>query len=62
MSATTGRAGSASLTPIAAGKPQPIPHEVAQLTHSQVGRPGGAEFSFKGFYDIIVREQPEVLQ
>lgn len=46
----------------AAGKPQPIPHEVALLTHSQVGRPGGAEFSFKGFYDIIVREQPEVLQ
>ncbi|MDD0839826.1 class II aldolase/adducin family protein [Curvibacter sp. HBC61] len=46
----------------AAGTPQPIPHAVAELTHSQVGRVGGAEFAFKSFYDIIVREQPEVLQ
>lgn len=45
----------------AAGKPIPISHEIATLTHSQTGNPGGAEFSFKGFYDIIVRQQPDVL-
>ena len=46
----------------AAGTPSPIPHDVAALTHSQIGRPGGAEHAFQSLYDIVVRQQPEVLQ
>ena len=37
-------------------------HEVAALTHSQIGRPGGAEHAFQSLYDIVVRQQPEVLR
>lgn len=46
----------------AAGTPKPIPHEVAQLTHSQIGGPGGAQYTFNSLADILVRQQPEVLQ
>ena len=46
----------------AAGKPVPIAPEVAALTYSQIGKPGGAEFAFKSLYDVLVRQQPEVLQ
>lgn len=46
----------------AAGTPQPIPHEVAARTHEQVGGPGGAFHTFRGYAEILVREQPEVLQ
>lgn len=46
----------------AAGKPQPIPHDVAALTHSQVGGLGGALHTFRGYAEILVCEQPEVLQ
>ena len=46
----------------AAGTPQPIRPEIAKLTHSQIGGPGGANFAFKALFDILVRQQPEVLQ
>ena len=46
----------------AAGTPQPIPHEIAALTHSQIGGPGGAYHTFRDLAAVIVREQPEVLQ
>lgn len=46
----------------AAGTPQPIPHDIAALTHQQVGGPGGAFHTFRGHAEILVREQPEVLQ
>lgn len=46
----------------AAGTPSPIPPAIAKLTHSQIGGPGGAHFAFKSLFDILVREQPEVLQ
>jgi ribulose-5-phosphate 4-epimerase/fuculose-1-phosphate aldolase len=46
----------------AAGKPTPISPEVAALTHSQIGGPGGANYAFKSLYDVLVRQQPEVLQ
>ncbi|WP_304352284.1 class II aldolase/adducin family protein [Comamonas testosteroni] len=46
----------------AAGTPQPIPHEIAALTHSQIGGPGGAHHTFRDLAAVIVREQPEVLQ
>jgi len=46
----------------AAGQPVPIPHEVAVRTHAQVGGPGGAYHTFKALAEILVRDQPEVLQ
>ncbi|WP_101049144.1 class II aldolase/adducin family protein [Macromonas nakdongensis] len=52
----------AQLLAEAAGTPQPIPHPVAERTHAQIGGPGGAEFAFQALYDIVVRQQPEVLQ
>ncbi|GAB3362149.1 MULTISPECIES: class II aldolase/adducin family protein [Giesbergeria] len=55
-------ASQAQLLAEAAGQPQPIPHAIAQLTHAQIGGPGGAEFAFKALFERLVREQPEVLQ
>lgn len=46
----------------AAGQPIPIPHEVAARTHGQIGGPGGAEYTFRSLAEILVRDQPEVLQ
>jgi len=46
----------------AAGTPVPIAPEVAALTHSQIGNPGGANRAFQSLYDALVRQQPEVLQ
>ena len=51
----------AQLLAEAAGKPQPIPHDVAALTHAQVGRPGGALYSFESLYEGLVAEEPELL-
>lgn len=45
----------------AAGTPQRIPHDVASLTHDQVGRPGGALFSFESLYEGLVEAEPELL-
>jgi ribulose-5-phosphate 4-epimerase/fuculose-1-phosphate aldolase len=45
----------------AAGKPIPIPHDVAKLTHSQVGTPLGGYFSFQPLWDWIVKEEPDLL-
>ncbi|PLZ03603.1 class II aldolase/adducin family protein [Burkholderia sp. WAC0059] len=45
----------------AAGKPQPIPHDVAALTHSRVGRPGGARYAFDSLYAGLVEAEPELL-
>ncbi|MGI4984552.1 MAG: class II aldolase/adducin family protein [Janthinobacterium lividum] len=45
----------------AAGNPQAIPHDVATLTHEQVGRPGGALFSFESLYEGLVESQPDLL-
>jgi ribulose-5-phosphate 4-epimerase/fuculose-1-phosphate aldolase len=46
----------------AVGTPKPIPHEVARLTHSQIGGPRGAQATFDDLARILVREEPEVLQ
>ncbi|MEX3985385.1 class II aldolase/adducin family protein [Paraburkholderia sp. EG287A] len=45
----------------AAGQPQPIPHDVAALTHTQVGRPGGAAYAFESLYAGLVEREPELL-
>jgi len=52
----------AQLLAEAAGQPQSIRPEIAKLTHSQIGGAGGANFAFKSLFDILVRQQPEVLQ
>lgn len=46
----------------AAGTPQPIPHEMAALTHGQVGRANGAARAFDALYQGLVEAEPEVLQ
>jgi ribulose-5-phosphate 4-epimerase/fuculose-1-phosphate aldolase len=45
----------------AAGTPHLISHEVAALTHEQIGRPGGALFSFEALYEGLVEAEPDLL-
>ena len=45
----------------AAGKPIVIDAETARLTHSQVGSHFIGWFSFQSLYDMIVSQEPEVL-
>jgi ribulose-5-phosphate 4-epimerase/fuculose-1-phosphate aldolase len=45
----------------AAGTPQAIPEDVATLTHSQVGRPGGAIYAFNSLYEGLIEHEPDVL-
>jgi len=45
----------------AASQPQAIPHDVAALTHTQVGRPGGAAHAFESLYARVVEREPELL-
>jgi ribulose-5-phosphate 4-epimerase/fuculose-1-phosphate aldolase len=44
----------------AAGKPKPIPHEVAKHTASQVGSDVGGFYSFQPYFDLISREEPDL--
>lgn len=45
----------------AAGKPQPIPHETALHTATQVGRPQGGQLSFQPLWDFITAREPDLL-
>lgn len=45
----------------AAGRPDPIPEAVADLTHEQIGRPGGAWHAFEALYEGIVADEPDLL-
>jgi ribulose-5-phosphate 4-epimerase/fuculose-1-phosphate aldolase len=45
----------------AAGKPIPIAHEAAVVARKQVGNPRVAWFQYQPLYDLIVREQPDLL-
>lgn len=45
-----------------AGQPIVIPHEVAQLTFSQVGSHYMGWFSFQSLYDKIIRKEPDLLE
>ncbi|MDZ8189822.1 MAG: class II aldolase/adducin family protein [Nostoc sp. ChiSLP02] len=56
------RSTQAQLLAEAAGKPIPIDHEIATLTHSQVGTHSGGWFSFQPLYNKIVREEPDLLE
>ncbi|WP_321884792.1 class II aldolase/adducin family protein [Paraburkholderia bannensis] len=51
----------AQLLAEAAGKPQPIEHATATLTHDQVGRPGGARHAFDSLYAGLVEREQELL-
>lgn len=44
----------------AAGQPKLIPHEIAQLTASQVGTHRGGYFSFQPLWDWITTAEPEL--
>jgi ribulose-5-phosphate 4-epimerase/fuculose-1-phosphate aldolase len=46
----------------AAGKPVPIRHESALIAQQQVGNPRVGWFQYQPLYDVIVREQPDLLE
>jgi ribulose-5-phosphate 4-epimerase/fuculose-1-phosphate aldolase len=46
----------------AAGNPQPVKLEFARLTRSQVGTHHLGWFSFQPLYEMIVRQQPDLLE
>ncbi|MBD2215336.1 class II aldolase/adducin family protein [Calothrix sp. FACHB-156] len=56
------RSAQAQLLAEAAGKPISIDHEIATLTHSQVGTHAAGWFSFQPLYNRIVREEPDLLE
>jgi ribulose-5-phosphate 4-epimerase/fuculose-1-phosphate aldolase len=49
------------LTAEAAGKPVPIPHAVALSTREQVGSEISGIYGFKPYWDVVLREEPELL-
>ncbi|WP_114814353.1 class II aldolase/adducin family protein [Paraburkholderia kururiensis] len=51
----------AQLLAEAAGTPQPIAHEMAALTHQQVGRASGARYAFESLYEGLLDSEPELL-
>lgn len=55
------RACHAQLLAEAAGKPIPIDHETAVLTHSQVSSPSGGWFNFQQLWYKLLDEEPDVL-
>jgi ribulose-5-phosphate 4-epimerase/fuculose-1-phosphate aldolase len=59
---TMERSCQAQLLAEAAGTPKLIDHEVALHTRETVGSPLAGWFSFQPLYDVIVAEQPELLE
>src|SRR5258707_1585146 len=58
---TMDRSCQSQLMAEAAGKPIPIAHEAAVVARQQVGNPRVAWFQYQPLYDLIVREQPDLL-
>jgi ribulose-5-phosphate 4-epimerase/fuculose-1-phosphate aldolase len=58
---TLERSCQAQLLAEAAGEPKLIPHEYALKTRETVGSTLAGWFSFQPLYDVIVAEQPELL-
>ena len=58
---TMERSCQAQLLAEAAGTPQSIPDEMARLTASQVGSHMAGWFSARPLFDVIVEEQPQLL-
>jgi ribulose-5-phosphate 4-epimerase/fuculose-1-phosphate aldolase len=59
---TMERSCQAQLLAEAAGQPKPIPHEHALKTRETIGSTLAGWFSFQPLYDVIVAEQPELLE
>lgn len=54
-------AARAQLISEAAGPTKPIPHEVARLTQTQMGSEKASWYFFQPLWDLIVRQQPDLL-
>jgi len=59
---TMERSCQAQLLAEAAGTPKAIPGDVALQTRGTVGSPLAGWFSFQPLYDVIIAEQPELLE
>ena len=55
-------ASHAQLLAEAAGKPKPVPHQVAKLTASQMGSDTGNWFAFQPYFDVIAQEEPDLFE
>lgn len=51
----------AQLVAETAGSPQPIPHDQAALTHTQVGRVRGADRAFDSLWQGLIESEPDLL-
>ena len=58
---TMDRSCQSQLMAEAAGKPVPISHESARIAQQQVGNPRVGWFQYQPLWDVIVREQPDLL-
>jgi ribulose-5-phosphate 4-epimerase/fuculose-1-phosphate aldolase len=58
---TMDRSCQSQLMAEAAGKPVPIAHEAAIIARKQVGNPRVTWFQYQPLWDLIVREQPDLL-
>jgi ribulose-5-phosphate 4-epimerase/fuculose-1-phosphate aldolase len=58
---TMDRSCQSQLMAEAAGKPVPIAHEAAIVARTQVGNPRVTWFQYQPLWDLIVREQPDLL-
>src|SRR4051794_6970788 len=56
------RSCQAQLAAMAAGTPDPLSHEEAIEVRSQIGTPYAGWFQFQPLYDMIVAEQPDLLE
>ena len=59
---TMERSCQAQLMAEAAGTPKLIRHEVALLTREMIGNPFAGRFNFQPLYDVMIAEQPELLE
>ena len=58
---TMERTCQAQLAAMAAGVPEPLTHDEAADVHAQLGTPYAGWFQFQPLYDMIVAEQPDLL-
>ena len=59
---TMERSCQAQLMAEAAGTPKLIRHDVALLTREMIGNPFAGQFNFQPLYDVMIAEQPELLE
>jgi ribulose-5-phosphate 4-epimerase/fuculose-1-phosphate aldolase len=59
---TMDRSCQAQLMAEAAGEPRLISHESAVIAQKQIGNPRVAWFQYQPLWDMIVREQPDLLE